>query len=144
MLALQLHAGPPMKIQFKDIRLKTLQPTDDGVTALQGDWVPANMVWDGEAVSADVLAGIKLTVKGNEYFVETDTGTDRGTFKVREGAQLKAMDVTTDSGEELPAICEIGADSFKVCYAINGGPRPTDFKSEPGSGRVSAAYKRKK
>ncbi len=53
------------------------------------------------------------------------------------------MDVTTDSGDEIPAIYEAGADTLKVCYALNGAARPTEFKSAEGSDHVLAVYKRK-
>ena len=145
-LALQLHAGDPMTVQFKNIRLKTLSgnaAVKPDLELLQGDWVPVEIVANGEKVAADDLAKIKLKVKGNEYFVETNDGEDQGIFKIIEGSSPKAMDVTAAAGAQLAAIYELSGDTFKACYAINGASRPTEFKSAEGSDHVFAVYKRK-
>ncbi|MBI3852335.1 MAG: DUF1080 domain-containing protein [Verrucomicrobia bacterium] len=145
-LALQLHAGDPMTVQFKDIRIKTLTGASSAKSdfdLLQGDWVAVELVANGEKVPAESLTSVKLKIKGNAYSVDTDQGQDAGTFKLVEGGNLKAMDVTTGSGDQLAAIYELSGDTFKSCYALNGGARPTDFKSTDGSDRVFAVYKRK-
>jgi uncharacterized protein (TIGR03067 family) len=142
-LALQLHAGPPMKIQFKNIRIKPLAAGGDDLAVVQGDWGVAEMVANGEQVNQDMLKSVKLTIKGNEFSFDSDNGSGRGTFKLNSATAPKAIDVTTDSGDELPGIYEASPGTFKVCYAVNGGPRPADFKSAEGSDRVLAIYKRK-
>ncbi len=145
-LALQLHAGEPMTVQFKNIRIKSLSgdaSAKSDVDLLQGDWAPVEMVANGERVSDDALANIKLKIKGNQYFLEHGDRPSQGTFKIAEGANPRSMDVTTQGGEELPAIYEISGDTFKACYAVNGAARPTQFKSSEGSDHVLAIYKRK-
>jgi uncharacterized protein (TIGR03067 family) len=145
-LALQLHAGEPMTVQFKDIRIKSLSgdsSTKSDLDRLQGDWAPVEMVANGEKVSDDALANIKLKIKGNQYFLETSDNPSQGSFKITESGNPRLMDVTTQGGDELPAIYEISGDTFKACYALNGGSRPTEFKSTEGSDRVLAIYKRK-
>jgi uncharacterized protein (TIGR03067 family) len=141
-LALQLHAGPPMKIQFKNIRIKTLSGAAGDLAKLQGDWVPEEMIWNGEKVPTEALGTIKLKIKDKTYSVEADNGPDSGTFKLDESAKPKSMDIINGSGAEMRAIYEIGADTVKVCYAINGSSRPTEFKAEEGSNRLLATYKR--
>lgn len=145
-LALQLHAGPAMKVQFKNLRIKVLSgPTAGGgdLDRVQGDWVPTQVVADGRALPTDTLASAKLTIKGNGYALETPDNSSQGRFKLVESTSPKAMDVTTDSGDEIPAIYEAGADTLKVCYALNGAARPTEFKSTEGSDRILTVYKRK-
>ncbi len=142
-LALQLHAGPPMKIQFKNIRIKTLGGGGDDLAEVQGDWGVAEMVANGEQLSADMLKSVKLTIKGNDFAFESDNGSGRGSFKLNPNSNPKSIDVTTDSGEQLPGIYEAGNGTFKVCYGINGGSRPTEFKSADGSNTILATYKRK-
>ncbi len=144
-LALQIHVGPPMTVQFKNIRIKKLAsaaPRSD-LDQLQGEWIAAEVVANGETVPADALAGIKLKIKGNEYFVETGEGPDQGTFKLNASTNPKSMDVSAQSGTELPAIYEVSGDTFKACYAANGAARPAEFKSTQGSDHVLAVYKRK-
>jgi len=144
-LALQLHAGEPMTVQFKNIRIKTLSggtAAKSDVDLLQGEWVPVEIVGNGEKVSEEALANIKVTIKGNRFTVESNDG-DSGSYKLIESGAPKKMDVTSDGGAELQAIYEISGDTFKACYAVNGATRPTEFKSEPGSDHVFATYKRK-
>ena len=145
-LALQLHAGDPMTVQFKNIRIKSLAgdaSAKSDLDLLQGDWAPVEMVANGEKVSDDDLANIKLKIKGNEYFLETKDGPRQGSFRITERGNPKSMDATTQGGDELAAIYEISADTFKVCYAVNGAARPATFKSTEGSDHVLAIYKRK-
>ena len=71
------------------------------------------------------------------------TEPDQGSFKVVESGSPKKMDVTSDNGDQLVAIYEISGDTFKVCYAMKGASRPTEFKSTEGSDHVLAIYTRK-
>lgn len=145
-LALQLHQGDPMTVQFKNIRIKPLFGTataKSDLDQLQGTWAPVELVVNGQKSPAEELAKIKVKIKGNEYYVESGDEPDQGTFKVVESTNPKAMDVTSKNGDQLLAIYELSPDTFKACYAVNGAARPTEFKSAEGSDHVFAIYKRK-
>ena len=107
-LALQLHAGDPMTVQFRDLRLKQVASTSD-LDRMQGEWGIGELVANGEKVPADALANAKLKIKANEYFLDGDNGSSHGTLKLGESASPKSMDATTDDGTELPAIYEFPA-----------------------------------
>jgi uncharacterized protein (TIGR03067 family) len=146
-LALQIHVGPPMTVQFRDIRIKKLsgdaaQRSD--LEQMQGNWAPAEMIANGNAVEADVLASIKVSLKDNGYTSERPNGEDKGTFKLIESTNPRSIDLTTGSGDEVQGIYEISGDTFKACYAIKGAARPTDFKSTEDSNHVLVVYKRRK
>lgn len=146
LLALQLHAGEPMTVQFKDIRLKTLSadtPVSD-LQLLQGTWQAEAFTRDGEDVPKPDLAGIRVRIEGNRFFVEGDMDATEGTFELTPTASPKAMDVTTSGGDVARAIYEVSGDTLKVCYAADGGARPREFKSEAYSGRVLAVYRKVK
>jgi uncharacterized protein (TIGR03067 family) len=143
-LALQLHAGPPMKIQVKNIRIKALGSGGDDLARMQGDWVPIEVVSNGEAMSTEAMSSLKLSIKGRDFVLETGSDTDRGSFKLDETTNPKSIDVTTDSGDQAEAIYEFVGDLLKVCHARNGGARPTQFKSDAGSDWLLATYKRKR
>jgi uncharacterized protein (TIGR03067 family) len=146
-LALQLHAGPPMKVQFKDIRIKTLAGGTSAsaeLAPLQGEWAPVEVVVNGEKAPDERLTNLKLKIKGNQYTLEMGDGTSQGSFKLKEGTSPKTMDVTTDSGDELTALYEISGDTLKICYGMGGADRPTELKSTAGSNHVLTIYKRKK
>jgi uncharacterized protein (TIGR03067 family) len=145
-LALQVHAGKPMAVQFKNMRIKQLSgpsATGSDLDRMQGDWGVAELVMNGEKVPADALASAKLKIKASEYFLDGDNGSSHGTLKLGESASPKTMEVTTDDGTQLPAIYEVSGDTMKVCYAINGASRPKEFKSAEGSDHVFTTYKRK-
>jgi len=145
-LALQLHAGPPMQVQFKNIRLKTLAPAAPAsdLQRLQGVWQAESLVRDGEAVPQADLAALRVRVEGNRFFIEGDAETSEGTFALVGGGPPKGMDVTTAGGDLARAIYEVSDDTLKVCYAADGGARPAEFKAESYSGRVLAVYKKVK
>lgn len=143
-LALQIHVGPPMTVQFKDIRIKSLSGGAAGsdLPKLQGQWQAESLTRDGEVVPKSVLAGLRVRIEGNRFFIVGDADTSEGTFELLEGTSPKGMNVTTASGDTAPAIYELSGDTLKVCYTIDGGSRPTEFKSAAYSGRVLAVYRK--
>ncbi len=142
-LALQLHAGPPMKVQFKNIRIKASPVVaKSDLENMQGDWVPVELVGNGEAAGNEVLSRIKLAITGKDYAVHTGDSEDGGSFALNETASPKQMDVKTKNGDSVTAIYEFSGDMMRVCYVLNNGARPTEFKSTTGSDRIVALYKR--
>jgi uncharacterized protein (TIGR03067 family) len=124
-------------------RRKGAKAAKSDLDQLQGNWTPTELVANGERVSESDLTAFKVKVKGNDYQTESPQGSDEGTFKLLETFSPKRMDVSSKSGTELPAIYEVSGDSFKACYAVNGAPRPTEFRSTSGSDHVLIVYKRK-
>ncbi|PYJ05247.1 MAG: hypothetical protein DME25_08770 [Verrucomicrobia bacterium] len=151
-LALQLHAGPPMMVQFRDIRLWAPpagdQASADDLQKLQGAWQPTGGEANGEAIPSDDLAGMVVTIKGNSYTATRSEGTDRGIFTILPTKQPKQMDIRPQSGPDegstLPAIYEVGPDSFRICLARPDAPRPASFSTSSDSTLMVITYKRKK
>ncbi|MEW6304295.1 MAG: family 16 glycoside hydrolase [Verrucomicrobiota bacterium] len=143
-LALQIHQGPPMTVQFKNVRIKKLSggSAKADLEAIQGAWTPTQLIGNGEAAAEETLSAIKLDVKGNSYFVRSGDDEDGGTFEVLDGSTPRHMNVTTRKGDFVPAIYELSGDTMRVCYAVNGAARPTEFKSAEGTDHVLAVYKR--
>ncbi len=141
-LALQLHAGDPMTVQFKNIRIKESsekKTAKSDMDLIQGEWTLVQLVANGEKGETD---GIKLKIAGSDFHVNLPDGEAKGSFKINDKATPKTMDVETD-GNALPAIYEVSEDTFRACYALNNGSRPTQFASAPNSDHVLAVYKRK-
>jgi uncharacterized protein (TIGR03067 family) len=141
-LALQIHAGPPMTVQFRNIRLQNLAAARADLERLQGSWRPTQIVANGNPAEADALDRLTVTIQGNRYLVVKPDSEESGQFHLDEAHQPAWMDVTTPSGDYVPAIYELTGDTLRVCYAINGAPRPTAFESTAGSDRVFAVYQR--
>jgi hypothetical protein len=84
-LAFQIHAGPPMKVQFKNVRIKSLSGRAAGgsdLERLQGEWVPVEVMANGQKATPDMLASINLKIKGNEYSLETGSGDNQGSRRL--------------------------------------------------------------
>ncbi|MCU0786172.1 MAG: DUF1080 domain-containing protein [Verrucomicrobia bacterium] len=143
-LALQIHVGPPMTVQFKDIRLKKLSgAAGTDLERLQGRWTPARMVRNGESVPVADLANMKLTIDGNRFSLEADEPAE-GTFKLASGTTPQAMDVTLSDGQGVSAIYEISDGTVTICHAREGGVRPTAFKADADSGQVLTVWRKAK
>ena len=150
-LALQLHAGQPMTVQFKNVRIKKL--TGDGamntdeLQKFQGTWEVAHSEANGQQISAEDAGGVSVTIHGNSYEIQRNGETDRGHFTIDPSKNPKASDVQADTGpvagRTLPAIYEFNGSLLRICYSLEGTERPDSFKTEPDSGRLLITYKRK-
>jgi uncharacterized protein (TIGR03067 family) len=155
-LALQLHAGPPMTVRFKNIRLKPLaagkadkaDKADKELKDLQGDWEMSAGEVNGVAISSDDISNIIVTIKDDTYKVVNSDEANHGTFSVDPTKSPKEMNVKPatgpDAGQEVPGIYELSGDTFRACYARPGSPRPKTFSTEADSGQMLITYKRKK
>jgi uncharacterized protein (TIGR03067 family) len=151
-VALQLHAGQPMMVQFKNIRLKTLAggstSSADDLKKLQGVWKISGGEANGTPFPTDDIPDITVTVKDGTYQVAAADNTDRGSFTVDESKSPKEMNIRpetgNDAGQTVRAIYEINGDTFRACYGKAGGDRPSSFSTEPDSGRMMVIYKRTK
>lgn len=150
-LALQLHAGDPMTVEFKNIRIKTLSsaaPSTSGNALADGGWEIVSMEVNGQAMPAETTEGLKLTITGGKYFVNKDGEVDRGTFSVDETKSPKQMDIHPEigpgAGKTILGIYELTGDTMRVCYQLQEGERPKGFKTAPDSGELLINYKRAK
>jgi len=146
-LALQLHRGPPMLVQYRNLRIKTLgsdgagTPSDD-LKKFQGAWRVTSMEAGGTASPPEDVTNIVVVVKDRSYKVLNIDGRDGGTFSVDPSRQPKQMDIASESGATLLAIYEwLGTDGFRVCYGREGAPRPTSFTTTNDARHLMITYK---
>ncbi len=151
-LALQLHAGPAMTVQFRDLRLKALssgasESAGDDLKKMEGVWQITAVEANGDVVPAEDVNSIIVTIKGSAYTAEFPDRTDRGTLKLDSSKNPRHMNIypggTEDADSMLPAIYELGGDTLKVCYAQQGGQRPAAFTSAGEYGKMFVTYRRK-
>ena len=115
---------------------------------MAGDWVPVLMQLNGKKQPDKVAKSIKLTITGDKYNTVVGEEKDEGTLKVDATKEPREMDITPSVGENkgklIPCIYEFKGNELKVCYGLNGTPRPADFKAgEDGKGVVMLiTYKR--
>lgn len=147
-LAFQVHVGPPMTVEFKNVRLKSL---GEGATAaaksdvdlFQGKWKAASGTRDGQSLPQDFIDGLKLSFTGDKYTVEWPGGEGSGSFKLGSGGGggSKTVDFHSSDGNVVPGLFEVNASELKIAIGIEGGPRPPDFKGADATS-LSVVYRR--
>ena len=146
-LAFQVHAGPPMVVQFKDVRLKKLPAGTAAVGTdldrMQGEWVAVSGLREGQALPQEWISSIRLKIQGSKYEVAWNDGGDQGTLKLKSDAQPKHMDITSDASGAIAGIYALQDRFLQVCYGTGGAERPKDFDAPTGSSSLAISYKRK-
>jgi uncharacterized protein (TIGR03067 family) len=149
-LALQLHAGLPMKVEFKDLRIKTLgggaASAGDPLHQIQGDWQVSSIEVNGEPLDRATVSSMVVTIENNTYKLSGAEREDHGTFTIDTQSNPYKMDISPDrgpdSGEKLPAIFEVNGDKMRVCYG-RGESRPKAFATSSDSESLLITYQRK-
>ncbi|MBI3416968.1 MAG: DUF1080 domain-containing protein [Verrucomicrobia bacterium] len=145
-LALQLHQGDPMTVQFKNLRLKSLGAKETAASDLEkfkGTWAAAEIIMNGEKVDKDQLDAVETTFTDKTYRSVWSGGGDSGTFSLNDSGNLKSLDLVNEKGEKIPAIYEFTSDGLRACYGLNGAPRPSDYTAPADSQRLFVAYRKK-
>jgi uncharacterized protein (TIGR03067 family) len=115
---------------------------------LQGKWIVTSGVIDGNQLPKEQIKG-HLIHTGDKYSWSAGEGQEgSGTFKLDASKKPKTMDcVPADGplqGQTVEEIYELNGDTLKICFVFPGSKRPTEFKSDAGSGRWLFTYKRAK
>jgi uncharacterized protein (TIGR03067 family) len=150
-IALQLHQGQPMTVQFKNLRLKqtssehAANDNGDDLRQIQGTWQVSGAQQNGESLNGENVTNTIVIVTGNSYRTLGGNQVDRGTFAIDPAKSPKQMDIKSGtSGEVLLAIYEVGPDHMRVCYALQGD-RPAGFTTSTADPQILLLdYKRKK
>ncbi len=150
-LALQLHAGQPMTVQFKNLSLKQSagdsaanNPGDD-LKAMQGSWQVTNAEQSGQQFHGENVTSTIVIITGNNYRTLNGSRVDHGTFTIDPAKSPRQIDIKTGDEETLHAIYELGPDHMRVCYAREGADRPGAFATSADDARILLLdYKRKK
>ncbi len=116
--------------------------------AIQGTWLPLTAELGGKTFPDEVRKTIKLTVEDDKYTVTVGQAVDQGTVKLNPAAKPKELDITgtegTNKGRTILAIYELEGNTLRICYALSGAGRPTEFKTREGSQLFLVTYKREK
>ena len=153
-LALQLHAGPPMSIQFKDLRIKMSKVSSaktsaaDDLKKMEGDWQVAGIEMAGATVSSNEMTKVVVSIKGDTFKVTTAGIEGGGRFSLNPSETPAQIDIRSDSGPDqgriFPGIYELGAETMRICCSRLGRRRPTTFSSAENGNFVLINYIRSK
>ena len=120
----------------------------DDLKALEGKWKVETAEAQGKPAEAPELRELIVTITGDRYEILVNGETDRGSLKLDEMQKPKFMDATDTEGENvgkvIKAIYEVTGDTLRVCYAMKGDERPTEFATKEGTSLLLITYRREK
>ena len=114
---------------------------------LQGTWKLVSAMQDGKALPDAKVKKTTIVFNNDTFrFPElAEYATSRsGTIKIDATKTPKQMDAISTNKEVMLGIYQLNGDSYKVCFAPAGKPRPSELASNPGSGYILQVWERKK
>jgi uncharacterized protein (TIGR03067 family) len=94
---------------------------------------------DGKPAPPDATKGASLIFEGNRYALKGGQEEFRGTFTLDPAMKPKAIDTTfvEEDGKERGkalGIYKLEGNRLTICWRQGGRERPTEFRTDPGSG----------
>jgi uncharacterized protein (TIGR03067 family) len=117
---------------------------------LSGTWQLTRGVVNGKPVPASVLRNTILITDHNTFRFPKASGVGThpaGSFTVNPRTRPKQVDSIAAGGPQAGQLTRgiyeiLDANHKRACWGSPGGPRPTEFKSPPGSGRILQYWKK--
>jgi uncharacterized protein (TIGR03067 family) len=111
---------------------------------LSGTWQLTRAVVNGRPVPAHVLRNTILITDRNTFRFPKASGVGThpaGSFTVNPNTRPKQVDSIAEGGSNAGRLTRgiyeiLDANHKRACWGPPGGPRPTEFDSPPGSGRI--------
>ena len=120
----------------------------DELKKLEGTWTMVSGEKDGKSEAEKTIKAAKLVIKGDQHDVKIGDDIFKGTHKVDPSKKPKTIDATDTEGpfkgKTVYGIYELGADTFKVCFAKAGDDRPKEFSTKSGTGHILHVWKKEK
>jgi len=113
----------------------------------QGTWYLIAAVEDGKVLPQDKVKQETIVFKGDTFRFPgsaEDATSKSGTFKLDETKTPKEIDSISTDKVVMLGIYRMDDNGYKICFAPPGKPRPTDIRSEPGSGYILQSWGREK
>lgn len=127
----------------------SLLAAPDDAAQLQGEWSMVSGEIDQQPLPAEYVKTARRVSQGDETTV---TIGGRLFMKAKYTIDLTRTPKTIDyvmtggptQGKTQLGIYELDGDTVKFCFAAPGKDRPTNFTTQPGSGRTLSVWKRVK
>ena len=122
-------------------------PAPGPATALEGEWVMEQGVFNGVAMARSMVEWCKRTNTGDVTVVSAGPRVMlKAQFALDTTAQPWQIDYVnlagSDKGKKQEGIAELDGDSLRICMAPPGGSRPAAFESSAGDRRSYTAWRR--
>ncbi len=117
---------------------------------LSGTWQLTRGVDNGKPVPPSVARNTILVTDRNTFRFPKASGVGThpaGTFTVKPNMRPKQVDSIAEGGPNAAQLTRgiyeiLDANHKRACWGPPGGPRPTEFKSPPGSRRILQYWKK--
>lgn len=121
---------------------------DDKKSPVDGSWKPTKAEVSGNALPAELLESITLTIKEGKYEVSLAGQMDKGTCTADPSTKPHRLKIVGEDGpnkgKTMLAIYELKDDQLTVCYDSEGKEYPKEFKSPADSKLLLLVYKKAK
>jgi uncharacterized protein (TIGR03067 family) len=122
---------------------------EDDLAKLQGQWVVVSLEHRGHVAAPGDFEGQSSLYEKNRWTWKVgDKVMRRGIVTLDSTRSPKAINTWDSDGphedETVPGIYQIDGDTLKLCFAMPGEKRPTEFSTQSGTGAFLVVYKRKK
>jgi uncharacterized protein (TIGR03067 family) len=108
------------------------QLSEPELKALQGTWKVSKLVKEGKAAPAEELEKMQVVIQGDKFTFKE--GKDEALrLSVNSTRKPIAIDLNSDQEGDraMRGIYQLDKDVLKICLALRGKPRPTEFSSRP-------------
>jgi uncharacterized protein (TIGR03067 family) len=138
---------------FLGLLLGAQPPRDDAgkkdLGKMQGDWAAVSMIQDGQPIPDDDAQALFRTMKGQQYSVAHFRRViGKGTFTLDATKTPHAIDAfpanLPDKTKPVRGIYAFEGERLKLCFALPGKERPSEFSSKEGSGHTLSVWEREK
>ncbi len=108
--------------------------------ALQGSWKVTALEMEGKAAPAAMFQGAKLIIRGDTFESIAGDAVQTGTIEVNPAASPKTFDMIyktgAGAGNRSLGIYELNGHTWRACFRVRTGARPTEFTTSAGSGLI--------
>jgi erythromycin esterase len=137
-----MYRSTPIRVKVASSAEPLSEAAQKELKQLQGRWRGVSMKQDGQELALEgALANLEIVIKGNERTTKAgETIFSRAVFSMNPTATPKTIDVTitegTQAGKTLLGVYELDGDTYRICLAKPGDPRPQKIESKRGSGQT--------
>jgi uncharacterized protein (TIGR03067 family) len=114
----------------------------------QGNWAVESVIVEGEELPAEVVKVFKMSFKDDNYTVMIGQDKTEGTFRLDPSKNPKTIDIVPDNGPDRGkkqlGIYTFDGDKIKICAAMPGKERPTNFETKDKIGYTVMILRREK
>jgi len=113
---------------------------------MQGVWTVVSAEREGKKAADEAIKALQVVIKGDSFVLNDGTHTEKGTLKLNPSAKPKSLDLMPagENSKVAKGIYELTSDTMKMCWTKDGGERPQEFATKPGSNMGMFILKREK